>query len=270
MSQSYPEIGKSAKIRQGLPVSLLGLDFYPITMSYYEEYLSCLSAFTLRISSLPVKYLTKDFLNAVFQFELDNKSDGVHGLLLRVLKMLQLSLRVDWGHNDFSELLQYKTVGKQIEIEHLRIRQGIKTITITPNEFSNKIRKLIAELNGFELPNESENLDLVIANDQKKQQSQSKIKLDINTDSLISSVAYLSGCREKDINAWTVREFENRRKAIDRDKRYMLCSQADMGGMVSFKNGNPSPSWCYDVFDDTLGTKSLSEINFGDAKQREL
>ena len=30
--------------------------------------------------------------------------------------------------------------------------------------------------------------------------------------------------------------------------------------MVTFKKGNPAPSWEFDVLDDSLGTVSLSEL----------
>ena len=76
----------------------------------------------------------------------------------------------------------------------------------------------------------------------------------------IASVAYQSGIRERDINEWTVREFENRRKAIQRDKRYQMYGTAELSGMVSFKKGNPAPCWEFDIKADECGTMPLSEI----------
>lgn len=57
-----------------------------------------------------------------------------------------------------------------------------------------------------------------------------------------------------------MREFENRRKAIERDKKYTLFGQAEMSGMVSFKNGNPYPSWCYDSIDESMGTMTTTAL----------
>ena len=58
---------------------------------------------------------------------------------------------------------------------------------------------------------------------------------------------------------WNVRDFENRRRAIERELKYRLYAQAEMGGMVTFKHGNPYPSWCFDAADDTRGTMVFAE-----------
>ena len=130
---------------------------------------------------------------------------------------------------------------------------------MTAREFSNIIRPLIAEQNGLKLPDESENAELV-KDAELLAKADNDISLDINTDDLIASVAYQSGIRERDINEWTVREFENRRKAIQRDKRYQMYGTAELSGMVSFKKGNPAPCWEFDIKADECGTMPLSEI----------
>lgn len=79
-------------------------------------------------------------------------------------------------------------------------------------------------------------------------------------DDMISSVAYLSHVRDVEILDWTVREFENRRRAIDRDKHYMLYASAELSGMVKFPDGNPAQSWLLDTIDTHKGTVPLSKI----------
>lgn len=258
-------------IRSGSPVPLLGLTFYPILMKDYDEFIACKDAITLRLGTLPVKYLAMDYFSAIFAFEIDTMqaTKKAIGLFSKVIRMLQLSLRIDCDNEEFSKWISYGKRNDEICIDHIEIHQDEKTVCITPSDISGQIRGLIADLNGLELPDEGENLDLVIANEQKKEflaRGQKRLKHSIND--LISSVAYHSRCRESEVLSWTVREFEARRSAIDRDKRYMLYGQAEMGGMVTFKNGNPAPSWCYEVYDDSLGTQSLSELQFGDAKQK--
>ena len=71
MSQ-FSKTDKSALIRKGEPVEELGLIFYPIQMHHYEEFLMCKDALSLRLSTLPVKYAVKDYLNAIFGLELDS------------------------------------------------------------------------------------------------------------------------------------------------------------------------------------------------------
>lgn len=269
MSQSFNELEKRIAIRSGSPVPLLGLTFYPITMLHYEEFLACKDAIILRMTTLPVKYMSKDYLSAIFAFELDSikeKNSSV-GLFQKALRLFQLSLRINENILENRSIV-YEEKNGEIRIKELLVKQNGNTIHIKPFEFSTKIRQLIAEQNGLKLPDESENLDLVLANEQRKRLKQSNVRLDENVEDLIASVAYQSKCREQDVLQWTVREFELRKNAIDRDKNFMLYGQAEMSGMVTFKKGNPAPSWYFDILDDSLGTMSLSELSFGNTKQK--
>lgn len=270
MSQSFERMERTQAVRVGQPIPLLGLTFYPILMSHYEEFLSCKDSLTVRLSTLPVKYMTKDYFSALYSMELDSimkEGKGV-GMFGRALKLFFLSLRIEENKLDLSKVIQCETQNGEIVITKINVTQNNTPVSITPFEFSVQVRPLIAQLNGLQLPDESENPDLVIANEQKKALNASDQKLNVTIEDLVSSVAFQSRCRESEIWGWTVREFESRKKAIDRDKRFMMYGQAELSGMVKFKKGNPAPSWCYDVLDDSLGTQSLSELNFGDAKQK--
>lgn len=252
------------KIREGEPITCCGLTIYPIRMDFYEDFLACRDAICLRLSSLPAKYAVKDFLSAVFAMEIDaRKQEGSPGagLFGRVLRFLILSLQLDPETLDVDEMIRYRIENNEIGIEHFLIPQGDTTVTITPAQFSGQIRQVLAELNGLKLPNEAENADLVADYELKKQiLNRGKAQLDQNTDDLIASVAYLSGIRERDILTWTVREFELRRRAIDRDKNHAAYGAAELSGMVTFKSGNPYPSWCFDAVDDSLGTVDMPEL----------
>lgn len=244
-------------IRQGAPITLCGLTFYPILMENYEEFLSCKEAFTLRQGTLPAKYLSFDFLSALFVYDRDLIQDGekAAGLFERVLRMLYLSLRIGYDLQKAAKSILLQ----EGRLSRLSFTQLGTTTEITPRMFADEIRPLIAMQNGLELPREEENVELVQAAEQKKTLSEIS-DLKMSTDDLIASVAYQSRVAEKEINGWTVREFENRRRAIDRDKRYMLCGSAEMSGAVTFKKGNPAPSWCFDRIDDSLGTIGTSEL----------
>lgn len=253
------------KIRQGKPVDCLGLTFYPIQMCHYEIFLMCQKALAIRQSTLPVKYAVKDYLNAIFGLEISEpKGKGESaGAFFRAITLLGLSLRIDDlnGKSFFqNNVLFRKTPNGELEIDKLRITQNGKTADISALEFSTKIRSLIAKQNGIELPDENENADLIKSQAEMDELKSSNIKLNQSIDSLISSVAYNSKVSECEIYDWTIREFENRRKAIERDKKYTLYGQAEMSGMVSFKKGNPYPSWCYDSIDESVGTMSMAEL----------
>lgn len=252
-------------IRQGKPVSCLGLTFYPIQMCYYDIFLLCKEALTVRLSTLPVKYAVKDYINAIFALEIDSarQKQQIGGIFGKILTLLKLSLRIDsfGGEDLFKDNLRFrKGADETLEIDKFIVTQNNETVELSVLDISTKIRSLIARQNGIELPDENESVDLAKAQAEMNELKNGAVKLNSSIETLISSVAYNSRVSEREISDWTILEFENRRKAIERDKRYMLYSQAEMSGMVSFKKGNPYPSWCYDTIDETAGTMSLSQL----------
>ncbi len=253
---------RKAQIRRGEPITESGLTFYPITMDYYDEFIQCKNALLLRQSSLPVRYLSMDYLTALFTLDFDairSKQESAN-LFLRAMSILHLSLRIGLNVEELYKNIEVKSNKDQISLKQIVVKQNDKIVKFTPLDFSNKFRKIIAEQNGLELPDETENIELVRDNETLKELKNKGKQLNYNLDDLIASVAYQSKISEKEIMSWTIREFENRKKAIERDKRYMLCSQAEMSGMVSFKNGNPAPSWQFDVLDNSLGTMEGSKL----------
>lgn len=258
---SFLQISRETAIRMGEPIELLGLTFYPVMMTDYDTFLQCKNALILRMGTLPVRFQRYDYLSAVFAFEMDRiKNTGSSsGLFDRMLRFFYLSLRIGY---DRKPALRHISINRKTGmIDSIEVNQNGKKAQITPIEFSQQVRPVLAEQNGLKLPDEAENIDLVRSAEEKKAfQNRNSVKLDTNIDDLISAVAYLSHIREKEIYGWTVREFERRRLAIERDKKFTLYGQAEISGMVSFKNGNPYPSWCFDVIDDSLGTMTMSEL----------
>ena len=261
------------RIRRGEPVRECGIDLFPITMDHYEDFIQCKDALTLRLSSLPVRYVSLDYLSAVFALELDalrrrdsDPSVSSGGFFFRLMRLFGLSLRIDMTAELLNESVFYRTSGGgDIAIEHIAITQtdadgNPRQADITPFQFSSVLRPLIAAQNQITLPDESENADLVDAYQKKKEIDQRGVALKTDLDDLVSSVAYHSGVSDAEIMDWNVRDFENRRRAIERDKNFMLFKQAEMSGMVTFKNGNPYPSWCFDAADDRLGTMEYAEL----------
>lgn len=250
------------RIRRGEPITVCGLTFYPITMERYEEFLQCKTAIALRQSTFPVKYLSKDYLSAIFAMELDAvaKDKKGTGILFNIIEFLILALRIAGDRKKImQESISFRTDTREIECIRLPLDNG-EIAEISPMDFSTRIRPILAQQNGIELPNEMQNLDLVRSNEYLQSQKQRDVKLKVDTNDLIAAVAYQSKIRERDILEWTVLEFENRRRAIERDKEYSVYKTAELSGMVKFPKGNPVPSWCFDVIDDSLGTASLEEL----------
>lgn len=112
------------------------------------------------------------------------------------------------------------------------------------------LRQAIAELNGEDLPDESENPELIDALRQKQELNAGRLQPDLR--GLLDAVAMLSGKRTAELADWTVCEFERRRHTQDRLLRFLLCGTGEMQG-AKWKNGNPYPSWCFDRVEGQYG-----------------
>ena len=237
-------------IREGKPIEALGLTFYPILMEHYDEFQTYKSVLSIRLGTLPIKYATMDYFSAIYAISNEKDTDMTGSLFL----LLCLSLRISANEKNIHIYGDDKTITK------FSVKQDEKTVEITPREFSTIIRPLIAEQNGIELPDESENIELVKDMEEMNALKNRNTKIVPDTDALISSVAYLSNVREREILTWTIREFENRYNAIQRDKMFTLYKQAEMSGMVEFKNGNPYETWCYDTKDEIYNSGSINTV----------
>lgn len=257
-----PKREVEVKVRKGEMITVCGLNLYPIMMTDYEEFLYCKDALSMRQTSFPVKYLSKNYLSAIYGMEMDSirETKKPTGIFAKIINLLCLSLRIGEDRDKIIRRAIFYRKGTN-ELDHLAFPSDGEIVTITPRDFSLQVRPILAAQNGIELPKEMQNIDLVRSYEYLKQQKANAAKkMNVNIGDLISSVAFQSKIREREICDWTVLEFEQRRKAIERDKRYTMYGQAELSGMVSFKNGNPAPSWEYDVLDDSLGTMDLSEV----------
>lgn len=261
MSKATANWEKKLKIRHGEPIECLGLTFYPITVARYEEFLAVKDAWTIRLSSLPLQYAIKPFLSALVALDLDSfeKTGSVVGFFARVLRLLYLSLRLEYKAEDAFRTIYYQRDNPK-ELSFIKVTQNGNTVKITPQDFAAYIRPLVAEQNGLELPDESFNPEIVEAEQQMANEANKKNPLIFDSDTLIASVAYLSHLTEKELDEWTILQFEHRIKAIERDKRYMLYGQAELSGMVKFPKGNPYSSWCYDGKSLTAALVELGDL----------
>lgn len=275
MSETLTKRERKARIRKGLPIEVLGLQFFPITMADYEEFLECKVVLATRLTSLAkqsIDYLSMPFLSALWAYDYDLTMRQIKPILFeRVIKLLYLSLRLEYDREKaFGSMFVERENPRKLSFIEVEQTDG-KPVKISPAEFTTIVRPLIAEQNGIDLPNESYDDELVEEEQYITQEQSSKVKFDMET--LIASVANASRLRECDIDEWTVKEFERRRQAIDRDKYFMLYTQAEMSGMVKFKKGNPYPSWCLDKeqgLSPALKTASELKSNFaavGDIEQ---
>lgn len=275
MSETLTKQERKARIRRGQPIEALGLQFYPITMTDYEEFLECRGVLALRMTSLAkqsFEYITMPFLSALWAVDYDTaRATGKPvGMTERIVRLLCLSLRL--GYDEQNKLYDvYCERSTPRILHHIEVTQDGKTVQINPVDFTTTVRPLIAEQNGIELPDESQNPDILQTERIMQEERESKVKSDLST--LIASVASASHVRQRDIDDWTVLEFETQRQALDRRINYMVYTQAEMSGMVKFPRGNPYPSWIFDraeTLTDALITVDEMQEKYkgvGDVKQ---
>lgn len=253
-----------SNIRRGKPLTWKGLKFYPIRMEHYEEFLDVRNALAIRMTSLSnisFEYLSMPFLTAMWAIDYDTlvATGSSIGFFERIIRFLYLSLRLKYKKEEALRTIYTDPTDRRI-LDRVVVTQDGNTVEITPDDFDIDIRPLLAAQNGIDLPDESENPDLVRAEEDLAAKGASELKVD--TDTMIASVAYQSHLKEKDLDKWTVLEFERRRQAIERGKRFDMFGQAELSGMVKFGKGNPFPSWCFDRNEN--GSAAL--ISFGEMR----
>ena len=259
MNQFFDKKGIKESATTGKPYEAFGLLIYPLTVKQYETFVSCESALTMRMSALPVIYASKTYAQALFGMYMDDElqDSNVRGCWAKFLWMLCESLHIDNTHlneqvkhvvdkKDKSNLTALIITQYTSEAENV-VRLGASQI--------GQIREIIAELNGRHLPDESENLELVQA-DEDIRLLNSTVNLEVDTDDLIASVASYQHKRIYEIEEWTIWEFEKIRDAMERERRFTVSNIGEMSGMVKWERGNPYPSLFFDKKKENLGVVS--------------
>lgn len=235
-----PEQTYTEDIRNGKPIECYGLTFYPIRMNRYSDYQDAKPALLIRQGTLPAEYASMPYLEAMWEKEKESitTTGEAAGIIGRILLLIGMALGID-----------YKTCVKPLvdkdqnhKLIGLKITQGEIQATIPTTKFT-RIRKLLVEQNGDHLPDESENADIVEAEQAIAEMESPNLQYDEET--LIDSVAHNCGKRYAEVMEWTIREFTIRKNTIDLNKRFEICAYAESGGMVKWKGGNPYPHWAY-------------------------
>lgn len=202
-----------------------GLSVYPIKMKDYPLFLAARECISTAQQTWPVPWCTVKYLDGLIGM----------GLLPRLALLLKLALRLP------EELTVYPRI-KEDKIISLLVAQGERRAEITPKNFPS-LRELIARQNGIELPDETDNAELVAAKRYLSQQGAIPLKADV--ESLIYSVAVTAKTDPEDILNWTVRRFQATERALDRSIGHLVTSLTLAAG-GKFKGGNPFPSWKFD------------------------
>lgn len=130
---------------------------------------------------------------------------------------------------------------------------------ISASEFA-QVRKLIADQNGAELPDEADNPDLIEAAEDISN-ARADIRLKTDFGDMLTSVANELRIRRVELLEWPIKEFDDEVRAINRKFGYFLSSIAETQG-AKFPKGNPHPTWMFDkAKDEFAGLISMEQLS---------
>ena len=243
------EITETSKaVLRGDPITWNDLTLFPILVLEYEKFNSAKSGIVLSQQTLPAKYAGLKYLEALYALDADRIQNGEPpvGLFSKAMHFLTLALRLPEKTDDQGKrYLPVRVIVKENDVSKLSavlIEVEGKDIKITPKDF-NKLRILLAEMNGLELPNEAHNAELEEA--ERDLAARGSMGLHIDFEDMIYSVSVQSGVSVNDILEWPMRKFFKVKAAIDRGIGYRLAYLAEASG-ATYKRGNPWPSWVFD------------------------
>ena len=226
------------------PVEVEGFTLYPITVEHYEEYLIASQAIGYMQQQLPIELMSIPLLSAFFKIDLERamKGETPTGLYTSAVVALVLALRLANDDEDVLECCkQFVPLTSQSDPTDLKALAFVDaqgdTRTITPIQFT-KMRNVIAEQNGIEIPDELDNAELVQA--EKDLAERKAPKLDVKIVDMVQAAVAFTGKDEDEIYQWAVlkltRTLEMHKRILD----YAVDAIAEGSG-ASWKGGNPVP-----------------------------
>lgn len=225
----------------GRPEEWNGLTVYPVLMRDYPLFLAARESVTAVQQSWPLPWSTVSYFEGLI---------GV-GLLPRLCAFLKMALRLPDGD---ALPIYPKLQGEAIV--SLLVVQGEGRGEITRKNFPS-LRELLAAQNGLELPDERTNLELLEA---RRDLSRGGIPLKADLEDLVCSVALKSRTSPQEILGWTVRQFQQMERAIDRSEGHRTTSITIAAG-GKYKGGDPCPSWKYDREEGISGVEPLNALS---------
>lgn len=264
MSQFFDKAEVRSIALNDEPYPFEGLYVYPITVKQYGMFLACESALSVRLSMLPAVYAARNYANALFAMQIDSilhgNEEGQQLLWSMFMNLLLMALRIPFNMAQ-QAVKMYVNPKNNTDLQALVITQttdidGEVMVRLTPSKVG-LLRELIALMNGVELPDEADNPELIQAEQDIRQMNQA-FDLDINVDDMKATVAMNQGMRMRDLDNWSILEFNLIKQAIDRDKHFMVYGIGEASGMVKYKNGNPVPSLFFNKKQESLAVISAN------------
>lgn len=256
------------EFRENVPVVYNGLTLHPLTVRDYELYMRAKPAFELMQSSLGQPKLARlPWCACLWALdEIYRQTSGELGhflidVLLVLAKALRLGAYTDVG-NGGQESYPIRPLFANGELTAIVVGMPPNNAVIDMRQM-NDIRAILAAQNGYDIPNESWNPELVRAA-QENATRMGGVSVDGKLETLVYSVAFQCKCRPSEVYDWTIREFQGMQAAADRSLNYVIYTLAEASGNVKFEKGNPFPTWKFDRKSNMpTGFRTIADIDAG-------
>ena len=257
------------QVRRNVPVVYAGLTFHPLTVERYDLYARAKPAFELMQASLKVpKFARLPWCACLWALDEEcfEQTGEVGRFLTDVLCVMVEALRLEAfsdAGNGGKDAYPIYPAFKDEQLVGIAVGMNPTNRVMLDMRMMNDVRRIIAAQNGYDIPDENWNPDLVRAAQQNAEhKSTGGITFDL--ESLVYSVAFNCHVRPADIWGWPIREFIHIQDAIDRTLNFQIYTLAEAVGMVKFTKGNPYPTWKFDRKSDMpTGFKSIAELDAG-------
>lgn len=257
------------QVRRNVPVVYAGLTFHPLTVERYDLYARAKPAFELMQASLKVpKFARLPWCACLWALDEEcfEQTGEVGRFLTDVLCVMVEALRLEAfsdAGNGGKDAYPIYPAFKDEQLVGIAVGMNPTNRIMLDMRMMNDVRRIIAVQNGYDIPDENWNPDLVRAAQQNaERKSTGGITFDL--EALVYSVAFNCHARPADIWGWPIREFIQMQDAIDRTLNFQIYTLAEAVGMVKFTKGNPYPTWKFDRKSDMpTGFKSIAELDAG-------
>lgn len=234
----------------GESVQRCGIELFPLTMRDYDEYEACKSALLIRQATLPAAYMSLPYLHALFALDADSEGKlHAFGMLMRLLCMVTRKRPDDF----------LVTVDKNnpTRLKRVIFAAGSVPVELKPGVFA-QVRHTIASMHGDEIPDESENPELVAA--EAALQASNAPPLEYSTQTMLVSVAAAMNKRPQELLDWSIFEFKQVLAAKTRLIRHIVCGMGEQSGNVKWKHGNPYPCWYLDRIREIQAVQAMDQF----------
>lgn len=251
----------SEAVRTFQPIEYAGLKFYPLLVKHTALYQNAKPAMELMLSTLPLRYVRMTWAQALDA--LDREAMDKHiktGYFGSFILLLCVALRLDLEKNPQACIIGRNTDNS---ISAIVVQQeGKDPVALTHKDFG-EVREILAAQNGYTIPDENWNPDLVRAQAYLRDQ-ESNSAGGGSLEDAVFALAAATGRRTAEIWDWPLREYMGMQNAVDRRLRFEIFTSAELSGQVKFTKGNPYPTWIWENRGALpRGFTSLKELDDG-------